>query len=328
MRTGKTLVTINSSGRQAASVVRVAAAIGWNVRAQMRDRKGIVAQEICSLPNVTVIEGDLEEPGVIAELFSTENGGVDLAFINTTHWGNEFAVGKALADEAKRVGVKHYIYSTMPDHSRFRKGWKSLPLWARKAEIEEYVKKLGLRATFVYTAIYHNNFTSLDYPLFRMELLDDGSFEWRAPFHEHDKLPWLDAEHDVGPAILQIFKHGPQRWHGERVCLAFQNLTPLEVCRDFSRALNRPVHYVRAPITISLPVPTGYREHLEILEEVLGNQRAPYFGPDLQEKCLEEALELWEGFRSMEEYAREVFPLEEAANGLRWMEEDGREFLS
>ena len=25
----------------------------------------------------------------------------------------------------------------------------------------------------------------------------------------------------------------------------------------------------------------------------------------------------------MEEYAREVFPLEEAANGLRWMEEDG-----
>lgn len=25
----------------------------------------------------------------------------------------------------------------------------------------------------------------------------------------------------------------------------------------------------------------------------------------------------------MEEYAREVFPLEEAANGLKWMEEDG-----
>ena len=33
------------------------------------------------------------------------------------------------------------------------------------------------------------------------------------------------------------------------------------------------------------------------------------------------ALELWEGYRDIEEYAREVFPVEEAANGLTWMEE-------
>jgi hypothetical protein len=30
---------------------------------------------------------------------------------------------------------------------------------------------------------------------------------------------------------------------------------------------------------------------------------------------------LWEGYRGLEEYAREVFPLEEAANGLTWMNE-------
>jgi len=33
-------------------------------------------------------------------------------------------------------------------------------------------------------------------------------------------------------------------------------------------------------------------------------------------------VQLWEGYRGLEEYAREVFPLEEAANGLKWMEED------
>jgi hypothetical protein len=32
-------------------------------------------------------------------------------------------------------------------------------------------------------------------------------------------------------------------------------------------------------------------------------------------------LALWEGYRGLEEYAREVFPLEEAANGLSWMNE-------
>jgi hypothetical protein len=35
------------------------------------------------------------------------------------------------------------------------------------------------------------------------------------------------------------------------------------------------------------------------------------------------ALELWEGPRGLEEYAREVFPLEEQANGLTWMLDEG-----
>ncbi len=30
-------------------------------------------------------------------------------------------------------------------------------------------------------------------------------------------------------------------------------------------------------------------------------------------------MQLWEGPRGLEEYAREVFPLEEQANGLTWM---------
>ena len=53
-------------------------------------------------------------------------------------------------------------------------------------------------------------------PLFRMELLSDGSFEWKAPFHADVPIPWLDAEHDVGPAVLQIFKDGLRKWSGHR----------------------------------------------------------------------------------------------------------------
>jgi hypothetical protein len=75
-------------------------------------------------------------------------------------------------------------------------------------------------------------------------------------------------------------------------------------------------------------VPAGYRHHLEALSETLGRQSAPYFGPELEKDCTALALELWEGYRDIEEYAREVFPVEEAANGLTWMEDgtdDGTE---
>lgn len=211
----KIVATINSTGRQAASFIRAASAVGWNIRAQIRNKEGLVVEELASLPNVELIEGDLtgpDRPRILTRLFT----GAKVAFVNTTHWGDEVAIGKACADAAKKAGIAHYVYSSMPDHSTFNKGWRALPLWESKFAIENYVRQLGIPATFVYTGIYNNNFTSLPYPLFQMELQDDGSFVWQAPFHPDDPLPWLDAEHDIGPALLQIFKMGPNHWKGQR----------------------------------------------------------------------------------------------------------------
>ncbi|TKA79896.1 hypothetical protein B0A49_01098 [Cryomyces minteri] len=312
----KTVVTVNSTGRQSASFVRVASAVGWRVRAQVRSREGLVADELAGLPNVEIVEGSLEEEGIIEYLFKD----IQVAFINTTPWGDEVAMGCALADAAKRAGVEHYIYSSMPDHSRYEgRGWKALPLWVQKAKVEQHIRRIGLPATFIYTGIYNNNFTSLPYPLFRMELQDDGSFVWQAPFHPDDPLPWLDAEHDVGPTVLQVSKSGPEAWVGQRITLAFERLTPRQLCARFSRGVSRPVVYRHGPIEISVSTPAGYREHLEVLEETLGRQRAPYFGPDLEYP--KEARSIWEGYRGIEEYAREVFPVEESANGMTWMDE-------
>ncbi|KAI5461270.1 NmrA-like family-domain-containing protein [Mariannaea sp. PMI_226] len=344
----KTIAVINASGRQAASLIRVATAVGYHVRAQLRNLEGVVATEVSSNPNVTIFVGELynrHSPseanrdvtkhgplvgvGVNYELISNLFRGAQLAFINTTFYGDEIQIGKALADAAKRAGVQHYVYSSMPDHAAYNSKWPSLPLWAAKHEVEQYVRHLGLPATFVYTGIYNNNFTSLKYPLFCMDLQKDGSFVWEAPFHEDAKLPWLDAEHDVGPAVLQIFKDGPSKWKGERIALAYEYLSPREVCRLFSRGVGRPVRYVRGPIEINVRIPVGYREQLVGLEKLFSpkerdfRKQPAYFGdPKLEISCPSEALELWEGPRGIEEYAREVFPLEEEANGLTWMLED------
>ena len=344
----KTIAIINASGRQAASFIRVATAVGYHVRAQLRNLEGVVAAEVSTNPNVTVIVGELytrHEPsaankdvtqngplsgvGVNTDLISNLFRGAQLAFINTTFYGDELQIGKALADAAKKAGIQHYIYSSMPDHASYNPKWASPPLWANKHKVEAYVRELKLPATFVYTGIYNNNFTSLLYPLFCMELQEDGSFIWQAPFHEDAKLPWLDAEHDVGPAILQLLKDGVSKWGGERVALAYEYLTPKEACALFARGVGRPVRYVRGPIEVKVRIPKGYREQLEALEQLFRVDEADpkkqpaYFGdPKLETSCPTEALELWEGPRGLEEYAREMFPLEEEANGLRWMLDD------
>jgi hypothetical protein len=113
-------------------------------------------------------------------------------------------------------------------------------------------------------------------------------------------------------------------------------LSPREVCRLFGRALDRPCHYVHdTKITVRVPIPAGYREQLEGIERLFGDLGAPYYpGPEFprpgndgggtiadpaRNRLTHEARLLWQGWRGMEEYAREVFPVEEEANGLDWM---------
>lgn len=135
----KILAIVNSTGRQAASVARVAAAVGDHVRAHVNKREGVVAQELEDMENVTIIEGSLEDHELVAKLFA----GAHRAFINTISWGDEAAIGIALADAAKKAGVQHYIYSSMPDHSVYGKGWPALPLWSVKFTVENYIRQVN-----------------------------------------------------------------------------------------------------------------------------------------------------------------------------------------
>jgi uncharacterized protein YbjT (DUF2867 family) len=210
----KTVALVNGTGRQAASVIRTASAVGWTVRAQVWSLKGLVAEELAALPNVTLLEGPvLDNKPLVDSLF--EN--VHYAFINTINMaGDEVKQGKALADAAKRARVQHYLYCSMPDHSIYDPSWPALPMWAPKFTVENYVRQIGLPATFLYAGIYNNNFTSLPYPLFCLEFKDNDTIEWRAPFHPNIKLPWLDVEHDLGPAVLQIIKDGLIKWKDKR----------------------------------------------------------------------------------------------------------------
>lgn len=134
----KTVATVNATGRQAASFVRAASAVGWRVKAHVTDHSHFVAQELADLENVGVVEGSLEDEDFVSRFFV----GVDVAFINTLSWGDEVAIGKSLADAAKKRGVRHYIYSSLPDHSLSGKGWPALPLWSVKFMVENYIRQV------------------------------------------------------------------------------------------------------------------------------------------------------------------------------------------
>ena len=154
----KTVVVVNTTGRQGASVARVAAAVGYDVRAHVNTKDGPVAQELQSLDNVFVFEGSLTDISFVAKLFS----GAQRAFVNTIPWGDEIAIGKALADAAKKAGVQHYIYSSMPDHSIYGQGWPGLPMWSVKFAVENYIRQVSISSARLLPQLSYN---MIDWPL-------------------------------------------------------------------------------------------------------------------------------------------------------------------
>jgi uncharacterized protein YbjT (DUF2867 family) len=221
------LVVVNSSGRQGSSVIRVASAVGYRVRGQLRNirKNASLSTELSSLKDVELVEGSLEDRVFVERLFE----GAELAFINTTPygWTDEVATGKSLADAAKRAGVKFYVYSGLTDHSKHHdRPLAPLPLWGTKFEVEEYIRAIGIPAAFPYVGCYHNNFSSRPYPLWQLTPIPDGSFEWRTPFPANVGIPFIDTEHDLGAAVIQILKDGPRKWNGKR----FVYHTPGYIC--------------------------------------------------------------------------------------------------
>ena len=237
-----TLALTNATGRQSASLARAASAVGFHILAHIPDPSysPLVASELSELPRTKVLIGSLSSGKILEALFKD----ADLAFINTTSFDDELAIGRDCAKAAEKARAKHLIYSSMPDHADAQQeGWFGLPHYRNKWEVEKYIRSLAIPSTFVYTGIYHNNFTSLPYPLFCLREVpwreverwdgdweDDWAqekggaeivgrkcgFEWQAPFPKNVKLPWLDCEHDFGPAVLQLFKEGPEKWAGRR----------------------------------------------------------------------------------------------------------------
>lgn len=120
-----------------------------------------------------------------------------------------------------------------------------------------------------------------------------------------------------------------------RIPLAFDLLDPPAVCAAFSRGLNRPVRYIEGPIEVKVPIPKGYQEQLEALQDLFGGgavkgKNAPYWWNGIFDSTANHtdldadvrlSRSLWEGWRDIEGYARDVFPVEEKLNGKTWMDQ-------
>src|ERR1700739_4384779 len=152
-RTNKELIAVvGATGQQGGGVVRALQARGqFKVRALTRnpDKHRELAEE--------VVEVDLNRPETLKPAFAGAHG--VFLVTNFQEAGTaELKQATAAIRAAKDAGVKHLIWSTLPDVEAISGGKFKVPHFTGKAKIDTVVKDSGFENyTFVIAPFYYQN---------------------------------------------------------------------------------------------------------------------------------------------------------------------------
>lgn len=150
---------------------------------------------------------------------------------------HEAELGTELADAAVEAGVQHLIFSSLENVDEITSGTKFAPHFTDKARIEDYIRGLPVRSSFVILAFFYTNL--LEYYTPRMEG-DELVFPIYLP--EDFRAPFVDPTSATGPAILEIFSN-PERYAGMSLPVIGDIISPREMVDTFSRVTGKKATY-------------------------------------------------------------------------------------
>jgi uncharacterized protein YbjT (DUF2867 family) len=153
---------------------------------------------------------------------------------------------RAMASAAKAAGVRHAIWSTLPDtrkhipHDDDRVptllGRYKVPHFDSKGEADAFFTDAGVPTTFLSTTFFFDAF--IDF--FRPSRDEDGTLAIHLPMGDR-KLPGIASE-DIGRTAFGIFDRGTELV-GQTVNISGENLTGEEYAAAFSEELGETVAY-------------------------------------------------------------------------------------
>lgn len=233
---GTVLVT-GATGRQGGAVIRHMLQSGWRLRALTRNPKSDAAQALVQ-KGVEVVGGDLEDSGSIARAAAGVYGIYSVQDFWAVGAKREVQQGKNLADAAKKVGVKHFVYSSVGGAERKT----GIPHWESKWEIEKAIKELGLPATIIRPVAFMETYyiDQVEIGILKGKLTD--------PIRG-DKPYQTIATDDIGAFVALAFDR-PTEFIGKELEIAGSELTNREAAKVFSRVLGKPVKFQKLPLPL------------------------------------------------------------------------------
>lgn len=249
------------------------AAGNFSVRVASRNPTSDAARSLTAR-GVEVIKADLLVPTSLRHALEGSHG----AFVVTNFWDpgqmqRETAVGTEAVKAARAAGVKHLIWSTLPDSEKLTGGRLKVVHFTGKARVDAVVEAAGFaRHTFVQAPMYFQNFLTMMGP----QPLTSGGRGWAVPMDPAARVMHAGDVTEVGRVVAAAFSAGDKLPDGSY----------LAVCggvyswNDFVDTLNAQGHKLQV-LQVPPEVYDGFYPGAHEMREMFQYfAEHTYFGPD------------------------------------------------
>lgn len=222
----KLIAVVGATGQQGGAIVRgLQARSQFKVRALSRnpDRHRALADE--------VVRADLNRPETLQAAFEGAYG----VFL-VTNFGeegtDEVEQATAAIRAAKDAGVKHFVWSTLPDVEAISGGKFHVPHFTGKAKVDRIVKEAGFaNHTFVIAPFYYQNLIGVLAP----QKQTDESVGWALPLDPTVRSIHMGDITQIGDVVAGVFAHPDQAGHGEYLPLVGDFMSFNEIVDTLNR---------------------------------------------------------------------------------------------
>jgi uncharacterized protein YbjT (DUF2867 family) len=222
----KLIAVIGATGQQGGGVVRALQANGqFKVRALTRnpDKHRELAEE--------VVEVDLGKPETLKAAFAGAHG-VFLVTNFQEAGSDELRQATAAIRAAKDAGVKHFIWSTLPDVEAISGGKFDVPHFTGKAKIDRVVKDGGFENyTFVIAPFYYQNLAGA----IAAHNQADGSTGWALPLDPTLQVIQMGDINELGDIVAGAFAHPDEAGNGQYLPLVGDFMSFNEIVETLNR---------------------------------------------------------------------------------------------
>ena len=222
----KVIAVVGATGQQGGAVVHaLQAGNQFKVRALTRNpaKHRELAEE--------VVEADLNRPETLKPAFAGAHG-VFLVTNFQEHGADELKQATAAVRIAKDAGVKHLVWSTLPDVEAISRGKFHVPHFTGKAKVDRIVKEAGFaNHTFVVAPFYYQNLIGVLGP----QKQPNGTAGWTLPLDPAVRSIHMGDITELGGLVAGVFAHPDQAGHGEYLPLVGDLLNFNEIIDTLNR---------------------------------------------------------------------------------------------
>ncbi|GAA2630437.1 NmrA/HSCARG family protein [Dactylosporangium fulvum] len=237
----KPVLVVGATGKQGGAAARHLLADGWQVRALVRDTHAAPASRLAAA-GARLVRGDMEDTASLAAAMRDVYGVFSVQpTVGSPSTGAAFTAndevrwGVNVAEAAHAAHVGHFVFSSVGGADR-RTG--VIPRnHDSKWRIEQHIQRLGLPATVLRPVSFMENFTGGYY-------LRNGTLSSALKAAVPQQII---AVHDVGAFAALAFAE-PDRYLGQALEIAGDELTPVRIAAAISQAIGRPLPYMQIPI--------------------------------------------------------------------------------